>query len=103
MGNGIAGNTFVVTGAASGIGKQIALRFAAEGGIPVIADGGIKFSGDFAKAIAAGASAQSLLDWTDEEVRSIGRHGPWPPPPVAPLAAPPAPLRRSTSAASAAR
>ncbi len=35
-----------------------------------------------AVAIAAGASAQSLLDWTDEEVRSIGRHGPWPPPPV---------------------
>jgi 3-hydroxybutyrate dehydrogenase len=28
----------MVTGAASGIGKEIALRFAAEGGIPVIAD-----------------------------------------------------------------
>src|SRR5476651_486979 len=28
----------VITGAASGIGKQIAIRFAAEGGIPVIAD-----------------------------------------------------------------
>jgi 3-hydroxybutyrate dehydrogenase len=28
----------IVTGAASGIGKEIALRFAAEGGIPVIAD-----------------------------------------------------------------
>src|SRR5471032_554512 len=28
----------IITGAASGIGKQIALRFAAEGGIPVIAD-----------------------------------------------------------------
>jgi 3-hydroxybutyrate dehydrogenase len=28
----------VITGAASGIGKEIALRFAAEGGIPVIAD-----------------------------------------------------------------
>lgn len=33
-------------------------------------------------ATATGASAQPLLDWTEEEVRSIGRHGPWPPPPV---------------------
>jgi 3-hydroxybutyrate dehydrogenase len=32
------GRVAVVTGAASGIGKQIALRLAAEGGIPVIAD-----------------------------------------------------------------
>src|SRR5471030_3347323 len=28
----------IITGAASGIGKQIALRYAAEGGTPVIAD-----------------------------------------------------------------
>ena len=32
------GKVAIVTGAASGIGKEIALRLAAEGGIPVIAD-----------------------------------------------------------------
>lgn len=42
---------------------------AAAGDIPVIADGGIKFSGDFAKAIAAGASCAmvgSMIAGTDE-------------------------------------
>ena len=42
---------------------------AAKQGVPVIADGGIKFSGDFAKAIAAGAHCAmvgSMLAGTDE-------------------------------------
>ncbi|WP_288928810.1 IMP dehydrogenase [uncultured Maritimibacter sp.] len=44
-------------------------REAAKSGVPVIADGGIKFSGDFAKAIAAGASCAmvgSMIAGTDE-------------------------------------
>ena len=32
------GKVAIITGAASGIGKEIALRFAAQGGTPVIAD-----------------------------------------------------------------
>src|SRR5246127_1533916 len=32
------GKVGIITGAASGIGKEIALRFAAQGGTPVIAD-----------------------------------------------------------------
>ena len=44
-------------------------RAASETGTPVIADGGIKFSGDFSKAIAAGAHCAmvgSMLAGTDE-------------------------------------
>ena len=33
-------------------------------------------------AFAAPAAAQALLDWSEAEVRVIGQHGPWPPPPA---------------------
>jgi len=72
---GIGPGSICTTRIVAGVGvPQLAAIMAAvdaanEAGIPVIADGGIKFSGDLAKAIAAGASAVmigSLLAGTDE-------------------------------------
>ncbi len=59
IGPGSICTTRIVTGA--GVPQITAVsecaRAAAGSGVPVIADGGIKFSGDITKAIAAGASA----------------------------------------------
>jgi IMP dehydrogenase len=71
IGPGSICTTRIVTGAGM---PQItavaeASRACREAGVPCIADGGIKFSGDVAKAIAAGASAVmigSLFAGTDE-------------------------------------
>ena len=69
IGPGSICTTRVVAGV--GVPQLTAIMDCAEaaGDIPVIADGGIKFSGDFAKAIAAGASSAmvgSLVAGTDE-------------------------------------
>jgi len=72
---GIGPGSICTTRIVSGIGvPQItaiseAVTVADKAGIPVIADGGIRFSGDIAKAIAAGASVVmvgGLLAGTDE-------------------------------------
>jgi IMP dehydrogenase len=71
IGPGSICTTRIVTGA--GLPQITAVldcaRAAAEEGIPIIADGGIKFSGDLSKAIAAGANSimiGSLFAGTEE-------------------------------------
>jgi IMP dehydrogenase len=69
IGPGSICTTRVVAGV--GVPQLTAIMDAAgaAGDVPVIADGGIKYSGDFAKAIAAGASCAmvgSMLAGTDE-------------------------------------
>ena len=70
---GIGPGSICTTRMVAGVGvpQLTAIMDAVEGanGVPVIADGGIKFSGDFAKAIAAGASCAmvgSMIAGTDE-------------------------------------
>ncbi len=76
VGPGSICTTRVVTGA--GVPQITAIaecyKAAQEAGIPLIADGGIRYSGDVAKAIAAGAStvmAGSLFAGTDESPGEI--------------------------------
>ncbi|MEL6957535.1 MAG: IMP dehydrogenase [Pseudomonadota bacterium] len=70
---GIGPGSICTTRMVAGVGvpQLTAISDCAEaaGDVPVIADGGIKFSGDFAKAIAAGASCAmvgSMIAGTDE-------------------------------------
>ncbi len=72
---GIGPGSICTTRIVAGVGVpqitaiQTAVEGAATAGVPVIADGGIRYSGDVAKAIAAGASAVmlgSLFAGTDE-------------------------------------
>ncbi len=71
IGPGSICTTRIVTGA--GVPQMTAIaesyRAAKDSGVPIIADGGIKFSGDITKALAAGANAVmigSLFAGTDE-------------------------------------
>jgi IMP dehydrogenase len=71
MGPGSICTTRVISGAGMPqiTAIQEAARAATPRGIPILADGGVKFSGDIVKAIAAGASAVmigSLFAGTDE-------------------------------------
>jgi IMP dehydrogenase len=71
MGPGSICTTRVVSGAGMPQVTAIAqaARAVAKSGVPIVADGGVKFSGDIVKAIAAGASSVmigSLFAGTDE-------------------------------------
>jgi IMP dehydrogenase len=80
---GIGPGSICTTRIVAGVGVpqlsaiMAAVEAAQKAGIPVIADGGIKFSGDLAKALAAGASAAmvgSLLAGTDESPGEVYLH-----------------------------
>jgi len=64
----------IITGAASGIGKEIALRFAAEGGVPVIADVNFDAADATAREIKAqgGDSFAVAMDVADERAVERG-------------------------------
>lgn len=80
---GIGPGSICTTRVVAGVGvPQLAaimssVEVAQKAGIPVIADGGIKYSGDLAKAIAAGASVVmvgSLLAGTEESPGEVYLH-----------------------------
>jgi len=70
------GRVAIVTGAASGIGKEIAIRFAAEGGIPVIADLNLEAANATAAEIKATGKGQDAfavaMNVTDEDAVNKG-------------------------------
>lgn len=77
---GIGPGSICTTRIVAGVGVpqisavQSALEGAAKAGVPLIADGGVRYSGDVAKAIAAGASTVmlgSLFAGTDESPGEI--------------------------------
>ncbi len=80
---GIGPGSICTTRMVAGVGvPQLSAIFSAveqanKAGVPVIADGGIKYSGDLAKALAAGASVVmvgSLLAGTDESPGEVYLH-----------------------------
>ena len=80
---GIGPGTICTTRMVAGVGVpqlsaiMSAVETAGKAGVSVIADGGIKYSGDLAKALAAGASAAmigSLLAGTDESPGEVYLH-----------------------------